>query len=90
MNTTKSGSRVIRVLCGCMLALCLAGIGAGTVEAAGEKPPTKSSKPSCSNACKNITVTQSNGTTVKCSSGGQGASGCICKCGETVLGTTPK
>ena len=40
MNTTKSGSSVKRVLCGFMLALCLAGISTGTVEAAGDKSPS--------------------------------------------------
>jgi hypothetical protein len=91
MNTTKLGSRVIRVLCGFMLALCLAGIGTGTVEAAGEKPLTKSSKPSCSKACKQIKVTQDNGTTVQCGGAAQGGpSGCMCKCGDVVVSTTPK
>jgi hypothetical protein len=91
MNTTKSGSSVKRVLCGFMLALCLAGIGAGTVEAAGEKPLTKSSKPSCSKACKNIKVTQGDGTTVQCGGAAQGGpAGCMCKCGDVVVSTTPK
>ena len=92
MNTTKSGSSVKWVLCGFMLALCLAGIGAGTVEAAGDKPPAlKASKPSCSKACKNIKVTQGDGTTVQCGGAAQGGpSGCMCKCGDTVVSTTPK
>ena len=91
MNTTTSGSSAKRVFFTFMLALCLAGIGAGTVEAAGDKPPTKSSKPSCSNACKNIKVTQSNGSTVQCGGAAQGGpAGCMCKCGETVVSTTPK
>ncbi len=91
MNTTKSGSSVKWVICGFMLALSLAGIGAGTVEAAGDKRPTlKAPKPSCSKVCSNIKVTQGDGTTVGCSSGGQGTSGCLCKCGETVLSTPPK
>lgn len=91
MNTTKSGSSVKRVLCGFMLALCFAGIGVGTVEAAGEKPLTKSSKPSCSKACKNIKVTQGDGTTVQCGGAAQGGpAGCMCKCGDTVISTTPK
>jgi hypothetical protein len=91
MNTTKSGSSVKWVLCGFMLALCLAGIGAGTVEAAGDKLLTvKAPKSSCSKACRNIKVTQGDGTTVGCSSGGQGTSGCLCKCGDTVVVTPPK
>lgn len=91
MITTKSGSSVKRVLCGFMLALCLAGIGAGTVEAAGDKPLTKSSKPSCSKACKNIKVTQGDGSTVQCGSPAQGGpAGCMCKCGDSVVSTTPK
>jgi hypothetical protein len=92
MNTTKSGSSVKRVLCGFMLALCLAGIGAGTVEAAGDKRPAlKAPKPSCSKACGRIKVTQEDGTTVQCGGAAQGGpSGCLCKCGDAVVATTPK
>jgi hypothetical protein len=91
MNTTKSGSTVKRVLCGFMLALCVAGFGVGTLEAAGDKPPTKSPKPSCSEACRRIAVTQSNGTTVQCGGAAEGGpAGCMCKCGDTTIATTKK
>jgi len=92
MNTTKSGSSVKWVLCGFMLALCLAGIGAGTVEAAGDKLLTvKAPKSSCSKACRNIKVTQGDGTTVQCGGAAQGGpAGCMCKCGDAVVSTTPK
>jgi hypothetical protein len=91
MNTTKSGSSVKRVLCGLMLALCLAGLSTGTVEAAGDKSSSLKAKPSCSKACKNIKVTQSDGSTVQCGGAAQGGpAGCMCKCGDTVVATTPK
>lgn len=71
--------------------ICFAGAGTATVEAAEPKaPPPEKAKPSCSKACRAIKVTQSDGTTVQCGGAAQGSSGCLCKCGDTVVSTPPK
>jgi predicted RNA methylase len=91
MNTKKSGSSTKQVFCAFMLALCLAGIGAGTVEAVEGRPPAlKASKPSCSKVCGRIKVTQEDGKTVQCGDAAQGGAGCLCKCGDTVISTPQK
>ena len=91
MNTTRSGGSVKRILGGFLLAVCLAFVAAGTVGAAGGKSPGIKGKSSCSKACSRIKVTQDNGTTVQCGKPAEGGpTGCMCKCGDAVVATTPK
>lgn len=73
-----------------MFALCVAGAGTASVQAAEPKAPTLKKSKSCSTACRTIKVTQSDGTTVQCGGAAQGSSGCLCKCGDTVVSTPPK
>jgi len=91
MNAPRPGSTTKRILWSFLLALCLAGIGSGLVEAAGDKASNLKGKSSCSKACARIKVTQDNGTTVQCGNAAQGGpAGCMCKCGDAVVATTPK